>query len=366
MNKIRPVLLFLILTGFVALVLFKLKNDKAGNKVAENDLAETGRYLFFDTRLSFNNTKSCASCHDPKFAFSDGYRRSITANGDIVLHNAPSLINSAALFYFDWANPAINSLEKQHERPLYGEHPVELGVKGNENEILGLLKKDKLYQDLFFKIFPSQKDPFIFSNLISAIAAYVRTLKSSQSAYDSYVNGNEKALSESAKRGKELFSSSRLKCISCHVPPDFTLASVTRNTDSIYYNTGLYNVENLNQYPVYDSGLSMVSGKQKDNGKFKTPSLRNVAITAPYMHDGSVNTLEEVIAIYANGGRNISISSGPDWGDGRFHQNKDKRISGFSLNQDEEQDLINFLYALTDSTISANPHFTNPWRNQIR
>lgn len=363
MSKARLILLLLILASFSALVLYKLNSNKTEKKVVKNDLAEVGRYLFFDTRLSFNNTKSCASCHDPKFAFSDGYRRSITANGDIVLHNAPSLINSAALFYFDWANPGINSLEKQHERPLYGEHPVELGVTGNEREILIQLQQDTLYQHLFPKIFPAGTDPFTFPNIISAIAAYVRSLKSSESAYDNYINGNKDAISESAIRGMKLFSSNKLKCASCHVPPDFTLASVTRSMDSIYYNTGLYNISNLNQYPVFDSGLSMISGKQKDNGKFKIPSLRNVAITAPYMHDGSVNTLEEVITIYANGGRNIS--SGPNRGNGIFHQNKDKRISGFSLNHNEEQDLIDFLYALTDSTISANPHFTNPWRNQI-
>lgn len=362
MSKSKFVFLVITVISFLILIIYKNQDQKIEEKSEENSLAKAGQYLFFDTRLSFNNTKSCASCHDPKFAFSDGYRRSITASGDIVLHNAPSLINSAALFYFDWANPAINSLEKQHERPLYGEHPVELGVKGNENEILGQLKKDTLYQHLFLKIFPADKDPFTFPNVISAIAEYVRTLKSSQSPYDNYIKGNKDALSESAVRGMKLFSSDNLKCSSCHVPPNFTLASVTRNRDSIYYNTGLYNVENLNQYPDYDSGLSAVSGKQKDNGKFKTPSLRNVAVTAPYMHDGSVNSLEEVIQIYAKGGQNIL--SGPYIGDGRLHQFKDKRISGFSITYEEEKDLINFLYALTDSTISTNPNFLNPWRKK--
>lgn len=360
MSKAKSVLLFLMLTGFTALVLYKLKHATAENKTDGNDLTETGRYLFFDTRLSFNNTKSCASCHDPKFAFSDGYRRSVTATGDIVLHNAPSLINSATLFYFDWANPAITTLEKQHERPLFSEYPVELGVKGHENEILGMLKKDTLYQNLFPKVFPGNSDPFIFPNIISAISAFVRTLKSSQSPYDKYIGGNKNALSESAKKGMELFYSGTLKCASCHPLPDFTLTSVTRNTDSIYYNTGLYNIGNANHYPIEDPGLSLISGRQQDNGKFKTPSLRNVAVTAPYMHDGSVNSLKEVIQIYAAGGRNII--SGPYHGDGKLHPSKDKRISGFSITQDEEKDLINFLYTLTDSTITANPHFLNPWR----
>lgn len=363
MSKARLFFLLSILASIAALVLCKLNCCKTEKKVVDNDLAEAGHYLFFDTRLSFNNTKSCASCHDPKFAFSDGYRRSVTASGDIVLHNAPSLINSATLFYFDWADPAITSLEKQHERPLFGQHPIELGVKGNESEILEKLKKDTLYQGLLLKLFPADDYPFTFPHVISAIAAYVRTLKSSQSPYDNFIGGDKNALSESARNGMILFSSQKLKCASCHVPPDFTSASVTRNTDSVYYNTGLYNIGNGNEYPAEDAGLSRVSKKQKDNGKFKTPSLRNVAVTAPYMHDGSVNSLEEVIHIYAAGGRNIL--SGPHSGDGRSHPVKDKRISGFFITPDEEKDLINFLYALSDSTLLTNPHFTNPWRARI-
>lgn len=358
MNKSKFVFFVIAVICFLILIVYKNQDQEITGTPEEDRLVLAGQYLFFDTRLSFNNTKSCASCHDPKFAFSDGYRRSITASGDIVLHNAPSLINSVALFYFDWANPAITSLEKQHERPLYGQHPIELGIRGHENEILGQLKKDTLYQHLFPELFSADKDPFTFSNVISAIAAYVGTLKSSQSAYDYFIQGDKNALSESSRKGMELFSSRRLQCASCHVPPDFTLASVTRNTDSIYYNTGLYNIGNSNRYPVDDSGLSLVSGRNQDNGKFKTPSLRNVAVTAPYMHDGSVNTLEEVIHIYAAGGRNIL--SGPNLGDGRLHQMKDKRISGFVITKEEEKDLISFLYALTDSTVWSNPNFINP------
>ena len=357
----KKTVIVLGLAGIVLLLflLFKKAGQAGTNARQDEAMIETGRYLFFDTRLSHNNTKSCGSCHDPKFAFTDGYRRSITANGENVKHNAPSLVNIVFQNYFDWANPTVTTLEKQHERPLFNEHPAELGAKGNEAVILQRLKTDALYQKLFAAAFPDVKDPISFSAVINCISAFVKTLRSANSSYDKFIKGDTAALTLSAKAGMLLFFSPRLNCASCHAGPHFTLATMTKNTDSIYFNTGLYNVSNKNKYPDEDNGLIIITGKATDDGKFKIPSLRNVALTAPYMHDGSINTLEEVIDMYVNGGRNIS--TGLIAGDGKNNNLKDKRISGFTLSQAEKKQLIDFLFSLTDSSVLNNKAFQNPF-----
>lgn len=326
-------------------------------------LDSLGRYLFFDTRLSFNNTKSCASCHDPEFAFSDGYRRSITASGEIALRNAPSLINSSEMKYLDWADPSVTTLEKQHERPFFNEHPIEMGIKGNEELILGRLKSDALYRQLFETCYPETEQPFVMENVIKVIAAYVRKLKSRNSPYDHYVAGDSTALSASAKKGRDLFFSDRLNCASCHRPPYFTQADRLIATDSVYVNIGLYNVGQSNRYPEEDTGLARLTHRSNDDGKFRIPSLRNLIFTAPYMHDGSVADLAEVVEIYASGGRNVHYGSVA--GDGRSNSNKDKRITGFDLTKDEKGQLIDFLLALSDSTVITSPVFKNPLKIQF-
>ncbi|MBL0055777.1 MAG: di-heme enzyme [Chitinophagaceae bacterium] len=355
---IIPVFLLMLVPAW--LLLFNKGHSGGSDHKNKNDLlVETGRYLFFDTRLSYNNTKSCGSCHDPAMAFTDGYRSSSTASGDNVKHNAPSLINVSFHSYFDWANPGVTQLTQQHERPLFNEHPVELGAKGNESIILKKLKTDPRYQKIFARAFPRETDPFHFNNVITAIASFVNSLRSFQSPYDRYTGGDSNALSIQEKTGMALFFSSRLHCAECHKPPLFTAASLTRDLDSIYFNTGLYNVGNKNRYPSGNNGLYEYSGKPADDGRYKTPSLRNVALTAPYMHDGSMANLEEVINAYARGGRRIE--QGPLSGDGQLNNCKDKRISGFSLTGPERLALISFLYSLTDSSILTNPAFQNPF-----
>ena len=322
-------------------------------------LIQTGHYLFFDTRLSFNNTKSCGSCHDPEFAFTDGYRTSITASGEQLKHNAPSLVNAVFLNYFDWANPSVTSLEKQEQRPLFNEHPKELGARGFETIILKRLKEDSIYKKLFTGAFPGLKEPISFPSVIRSIAAFVSTIKSLNSPFDRFNKGDSAALTRSAQKGMELFFSEKLQCKSCHALPLFTLATNSRALDSIYINTGLYNIKNKNEYPSADNGLAAFTGNENDDGKFKIPTLRNISITAPYMHDGSINSLEEVIDVYANGGRNIP--SGTFAGDGRINNRKDKRIRRFDLSKTERKQLIDFLFSLTDSAVLINPAFLNPF-----
>ena len=348
----------LLVCGLILLIGCAFWIFESNNKTTEQHqklLAEAGHLLFFDTRISFNNTKSCASCHAPQFAFSDGYRKSVTATGDNVLHNSPSLINIRFHHFFDWANPSITSLEQQHRRPIFNLHPVELGATGNENMILNKLRADTVYTGLFRALYPNDPNSISFDHIIQSIAAYVKTLVSKNSPYDRYTSGDSSALNSSAIAGMQLFFSPRLQCASCHPPPYFTTATLSYNTDSIYINTGLYNINNTNQYPSQDNGLTAVTHLPKDDGRFKIPSLRNVSMTAPYMHDGSINSLEEVIDMYRNGGRLLPS------GDGRINQNKDKRIHGFQITATEEKNLISFLYSLTDSSIITNPQFQNPF-----
>ncbi|MFN8244274.1 MAG: di-heme enzyme [Ferruginibacter sp.] len=353
-------LIFLVMAGGVSTLLL-LRRQPPVTTVTNRDtaLVTAGRRLFFDTRISFNNTKSCGSCHDPKFAFTDSYRRSITANGENLLHNSPSLINAASFHYYDWANPAVQSLEKQQERPLFSTHPAEMDVSGHEAVIVKRLEADPQYRALFGAAFPEDSNPFDFKHIIKAISAFERSLVSYNAPYDRYLKGDTNALEPAARKGMELFFSARLHCGACHVPPLFTTAASSTQTDSIYFNTGLYNIGNQDRYPPDDKGLAAFSGRPEDDGKFKVPSLRNVALTAPYMHDGSVNTLAEVITLYEDGGR--LISNGPAAGDGRKNSHKNPFISGFRLSEEERKNLLSFLFSLTDSSILSNARFQNPF-----
>lgn len=342
----------------IALVYYftKLKTPPINTTIGQNKL---GQYLFFDTRLSFNNTKSCASCHAPQFAFSDGYRRSITASGDNVLHNAPSLINIGKHSYFNWADYSITTLAQQHKRPLFNTSPVELGAKGNEQMIIARLQKDSLYPQLFKSVFPKVANPITFDNIIQSIAAYVSTLQSTGSPFDKYLQGDSTAMGPDARHGFALFNSQRLGCNRCHGGPYLSNATLGNHIDSIYFNTGLYNTGNRNTYPATDNGLRAATGKIADDGRFKVPSLRNIAITAPYMHDGSVASLPEVLSIYMLGGRHVT--DGPNSGDGARNTNKSPLVKGFTLSETEKKQLLAFFYALTDSTLSSNPVFQNPF-----
>lgn len=333
------------------LIAFGCIQINSKNTIASQE--QLGQYLFFDTRLSINNTKSCSSCHSPEFAFSDGYRTSVTSFGENVLHNAPSLINAAYLKKYDWANLNATSFETQIKRPLYGNHPIELGLDKHINELQKIFEKDSLYSILFRSAFPDSNKLFTLAQIETAISTYEKTLVTQSSNFD------KGELTPSAYNGLKLFTSRRLNCVSCHRPPYFTLATLTDSIDSVYANIGLYNLENKNEYPKNDNGIYSITHRLKDNGKFKIPSLRNVILTAPYMHDGSVATIDEVIDIYARGGRNIDY--GNYKGDGKLNQNKSQLITGFILTKDEKRDLINFLTSLTDSTIFYKQSFKNPF-----
>ncbi|MFY7900061.1 MAG: MbnH family di-heme enzyme [Chitinophagaceae bacterium] len=327
------------------------KKKLSSNK---KELVILGKFLFFDTRLSYNNIRSCASCHDPKFAFSDGYRTSLGADGFSVQRNAPSLINAVYRSSYTWGDSTIRTFSQQMQFPLFNEHPKEMGVKNNEAIIIERFKKNNAYQQLFKKAFIYEEEPIHITNIIKAIAAFEATLVSNNAPFNKFINGDTNALSIQAKRGMKLFFSEKLQCGSCH-----SGKYLDGNSTNNFYNTGLYNVNNNNVYPEADKGLYHITKAAKDDGKFKVPSLQNILLTAPYTHDGTVNSVEEMIDIYASGGRNIT--EGKWKGNGILNDKKSNKIKGFTISQQEKKELILFLASLTDSSILKNKYFKNPF-----
>jgi cytochrome c peroxidase len=308
---------------------------------------ELGRYLFYDTRMSVNGKQSCATCHLQNLAFTDGRAVAVGATGESHSRSAMSLVNIAYAGALTWSNPNLRKLEDQALTPMYGDHPVELGLREGDG-FLARLRSDSKYQALFEQAFPQDADRFTVANVTKAIACFERTIISARSPYDRYhYDRDDSAVPESAKRGEVLFFNQHLSCFRCHGGFNFSDATVTeRNAGRPieFHNTGLYNV-----YPAPNVGIFEFTKIPTDIGKFKTPTLRNIALTAPYMHDGSVPTLEAVLDHYSAGGR------------GHDNPNKEALIGGFTLSTQDRADLIAFLTSLTDDALIHDPHFANPW-----
>ncbi len=323
---------------------------------------ELGRHLFHDVRLSGNETQACASCHVQEQAFSVSAVRPAGSTGEVHPRNSMSLANVAYQPVLNWANPLVDNLSEQALIPLFGEEPVELGMSGREDELLERLREDPVYLKLFADAFPAATDPFSIATMTDAIASFQRTLISGESPVDLRRRGDRDALSESAQLGEALFFSERLECFHCHGGLMFTGTSDHANKSAPeieFHNTGLYNIDGEGGYPWPNTGLHEFTGRAEDMGRFKAPSLRNVALTAPYMHDGSVATLDEVIDHYAAGGR--TIAEGANAGVGSANPFKSGFVKGFTLNVQERQALLDYMHALTDSAFIANPAFSNPW-----
>jgi len=281
----------------------------AGNPMSAVKV-ELGRYLFYDKRISVNGKQSCASCHRQELAFTDGRAKAEGTTGQAHSRGTMSLVNVAYAPALTWANPELASLEEQALIPMLGEHPVELGLKGREREFLAVVRGEPVYSKLFPQAFPGESDVFSLVNICKAIAAFERTIISMRSPYDRYRWGDDRsAISDAAKRGELLFfSSERAGCFQCHAGWNF-------------------------------SGRFFDTGIAKESGKFRAPTLRNVAVTAPYMHDGSVATLEDVIDRYAAGGK----------------------VRAFTLTDGDKRDLIEFLKSLTEEGLLRDPRWSNPW-----
>jgi cytochrome c peroxidase len=323
---------------------------------------ELGRRLFYDKRLSKNQTQSCASCHHQELAFTDGRAQGLGSTGALHPRSPMTLANVVYTTSLSWANPLLISLERQAQIPIFGEDPVELGTTSTP-DLEARVAAEPLYVALFAKAFPGVSQPITLANLLKALASFERTLISGRSPFDRWAqSGDQAAISQSAKRGYALFHSEKFECFHCHLGPIFTDHVTWMGkafTDRPFHNTGLYNTDGAGAYPFPNTGVEAVTKLPSDMGRFKAPSLRNVAVTGPYMHDGSIATLEEVLDHYVAGGR--TIASGPNAGNGSTNPLKDPIIVVLTVTADERSDVIDFLKSLTDEVFLTDKAFSDPW-----
>ncbi len=279
---------------------------------------ELGRRLFYDKRLSRNETQNCASCHALSSAFTDGKKTSTGAHGKPGKRNAPTLANLAWSKAF-MAEGGVPSLEMQVLAPIQDTIEMDMPLP----EAAERLRKDPILNQLSQEAYQRDLDEYV---IVRAIACFERSFISFDTRFDRwYYQKDESAFTNSEKNGKAIFFSEKAACAKCHTLPLFT--------DGDFYNIGLYKT-------YEDAGRERVTYDKADNGKFKTPTLRNIELTAPYMHDGSIATLEEVIELYNKGGEN--------------HPAKDFRVRSLELTQGQKEDLLAFLKTLTDWNFVQN------------
>mgnify|MGYP001815170280 FL=1 len=340
---------------------------------------ELGRFLFYDTRLSGNETQSCASCHKQELAFTDGLALAEGSTGEIHPRNSMMIANSGYAASLTWANDVLEKLEEQALVPMFGEEPVELGLAGREEEMLQRLRDDERYLQMFADSFPDDDDPINRGNITKALAAFQRQVTSFNSRFDLWNRGDKSALNDSEQRGLALFFggtteagvSDALECFHCH--GGFLLSQSSDHEDNVFdqkafMNNGLYNLDEDGSYPAGNQGIYDLSFQSVDKGRFMPPSLRNVAVTAPYMHDGSIATLEEVVRHYERGGRLVpegtEINGQDVSGDGFDNPNKSSFLNGFEITDQEREDLLAFLRALTDEDLLTNPAYSDPFEEE--
>jgi len=345
---------------YVPAMIIPVSNPQTPNKI------RLGRHLFYEPRLSVNGTQSCSSCHIQELAFSDGRRHSPGATGELTRRNAMSLTNVGFNASLTWAEPALQTLEQQALVPLTSQHPIEMGFHLQQEQIIESLQQDRIYRDLFVAAFPNQENPVSRRNIVAALASFQRSLVSFDSPYDRFLQGDANALNDAAKSGLALFFSEKMHCFRCHGGFNFRFTPghrVELSDQSVaFHNTGLYNLNGLGAYPTEDRGLMEVTGSPDDMGKFKAPTLRNIALTAPYMHDGSIESLEQVIDHYASGGR--KITGGHHAGDGSRSPLKSPLVNGFTISETEKRQLLAFLASLTDNRFIADPRHADPHAGQ--
>lgn len=285
---------------------------------------QLGKQLFFDPIMSNTYSVSCASCHLPQYAFSDTAAFSIGENNLRGRQNAPTLANVAYHPYFTRAG-GVPTLEMQILVPIQ-EHDE---FNSNIVDLAERLKKVPAYVEQAQKNYGREPDPFVITR---SIANFERSLISGNSRYDQYnFQGRGKVLNDREIKGMELFFSKRTNCSSCHNGFNFT--------NYAFENNGLYEV-------YADSGRMRLTRLEEDRARFKVPSLRNIELTGPYMHDGSMNTLEQVVAHYNHGGK--------------YHKNKNNNlVKPLGLSNQEQKDLVAFLKSLTDYDFITNKNFRN-------
>jgi cytochrome c peroxidase len=309
-----------------------------GNPMSDAKVA-LGKRLFFEQRLSVTGKYSCASCHDPARSFTDGRPVAIGATGAALPHSAMALINVAYNVSFGWTEPQLSSLESQMLEPLLNRHPVELGMAGHQQALARTLAADPSYASSFAAVFPNEDPAVTFDHVVKAIAAFERTLISGNSPFDRYVfGGQHTALSPEAKQGMALFFAPRAGCSACH--SGFNFSGNWRDSAG----------------PTGETSFADNGASQQP---MRVPTLRNIALTAPYMHDGRFPTLEAVVDHYAQMAEKARAAGAGGAG-------IDPRLRTFDLTQPERAELVAFLKSLTDTSFveahSGRPGPTQPAR----
>lgn len=312
-------LFFIAVFFYSILTLTKLLSKPSDDALASPESAAAlGKLLFFDPILSQDKSISCASCHKPEFAYADTVAFSNGVAGKKTTRNVPSAMNMMYRDVYFWDGRA-NTLEEQAIFPI--ENPVEMNLK--IGEAVKRLNASPSYVSYFKKLYNEKPNK---KNLTEALASFERTLETSTTPFDKFVKGDSSAISESAKRGQFIFNE-KGHCFDCHFGPDFT--------GDEFKNIGLYNERELS-----DAGRFSITKNGIDKGKFKVPGLRNVALTAPYMHNGMFKSLREVIDYYSEPEKFVQggINTDPI------------TAGGFRLTEQEKQDIEAFLLSLTDSS----------------
>lgn len=291
-----------------------LSFNEPGRKVRTR--AALGKRLFSEKILSKDSSVSCASCHKPEFAFSDTVAFSTGIHGKLTSRNTPSVLNMKNRPYFFWDGRAA-TLEEQALIPIA--NPDEMGLP--VAEAVARLNKSGEYRRLFKRVFGQLPNA---RNLGAALAAFENTLETDNSRFDEWANGKGE-LTQQEERGRQLFIGNKAKCFDCHSREDFT--------NDEFKNIGLYNGTTQN-----DVGRFSISNDQKDMGRFKTPGLRNIAVTGPYMHDGRFKTLEQVVNYYNNPYMFVEDPLNMDT----------LLLQPLQLSNQDNADLVAFLKTLTD------------------
>lgn len=301
-----------------------------------------GRMLFFDPILSKDSTVSCSSCHSPATGFNDNESLAVGIDGLLSPRSSMSLLNVAYSQSLNW-DGSETELPTQAITPITTSHEM----AANFPMLIERLKTNPTYSAAFTSAFQlSDVDNISRDHILTSLAQYETTLVSANSKFDQITfQGKAINFTESEDRGFNMFFDHfgglndlpDAECGHCHNQPFFGSNS--------FFNNGLDEALDLNDFT--DKGRGAVTGEEKDNGKFKAPSLRNIALTAPYMHDGRFNTLEEVVAHYSSGGH--------------YADNKDVLIQKLDLSPQQQTDIVNFLKTLTDTSYLTNEHFQSPF-----
>ena len=352
---------------------FPLPREEDNNRLSMAKV-ELGRFMFYDRNLSFNKTQSCADCHLQEKAFTDGLTVSVGSAGHPHSRNAMSMTNVVYNGTMNWANNQVVNLQQQALAVITNEAPIELGWSGHEVEMLARLSTPLAqdystappdYPTLFANAFPDEAEKITLFTVTKAFAAFGSIMISGDSDFDKEQRSEPNTMTDAAKRGRELFFSEQLECFHCHAGFNFSDSvdhDGIRFTQNSFHNNALYNIGGVGLYPSDNHGLREFTLRPEDEGKFRAPTLRNIALTAPYMHDGSIATLDEVIDHYARGGR-VILPPDPNAGDGALNPNRSGLVNGFVISTNERLDLIAFFESLTDWKFICRDDLSDPFGN---